>query len=247
MSFEERTYRVLVNKVRFDYFTVVHRETDLFIGLPQGKYTGEVYAFVFDEIRRLREILDRFIDGFPVFRDSLEPVDPPGEVPDVIKPLFEASKRAGTGPMAGIAGLFSTHITEKLYAEYKPAEVVIENGGDICAITESDINVSLYAGNSPLSGKLALKVPAGKWGICTSSGTVGHSLSFGKADSVTAIAGSPVVADVFATALANKVGGKNDISKVLDSVACYPELSGCVIIIKDQVGLRGSFELLPMD
>ena len=42
-------------------------------------------------------------------------------------------------------------------------------------------------------------------GICTSSGTVGHSLSFGKADAVCVKAKSVSLADAAATAIGNMV------------------------------------------
>jgi ApbE superfamily uncharacterized protein (UPF0280 family) len=53
--------------------------------------------------------------------------------------------------------------------------------------TNKDVIMGLYAGESSLSGKIGFKIKHQRtpMGICTSSGTVGHSISFGKADSVT--------------------------------------------------------------
>ena len=70
-------------------------------------------------------------------------------------------------------------------------EVIVENGGDVFLKSSGPLDLGLYAGeNSPFSGEIKLRIdPSGAGiGICTSSGTVCHSLSMGKADAVTAVA-----------------------------------------------------------
>jgi ApbE superfamily uncharacterized protein (UPF0280 family) len=103
--------------------------------------------------------------------------------------------------------------------------------------------MEIHAGESPLSGKLALVLPPGTWGVCTSSGTTGHSLSMGRADALTVVCRDPALADAWATALANQVSSPGDLERILGQVADIPEIVACVIIVGDRVGARGSFEL----
>ena len=96
-------------------------------------------------------------------------------------------------------------------------EIIIENGGDLLVFSREARVVAVYAGeDSPFSFRIGIKLPPGKkWGVATSSGIVGHSLSFGKADAVVVVAESSAVADAWATSLANRVQEKEDIKKVL--------------------------------
>jgi hypothetical protein len=121
--------------------------------------------------------------------------------------------------------------------------VVVENGGDIYLRNETDLVSVIHAGSSSLSDLMAFVIPAGEWGICTSSGTLGHSFSRGRADAVTVICASAPLADAWATALANRVQGAADIEPTLDYAGQDPEIRGCAVIAEERVGVRGEFEL----
>jgi ApbE superfamily uncharacterized protein (UPF0280 family) len=125
------------------------------------------------------------------------------------------------------------------------ADIIIENGGDIYVRSTQDRIIGIYAGDSPLSGKLGIEITPKETpcGICTSSGTVGHSLSFGKADAVTILARSAIVADAVATACGNIVQNPGDIEKGLDLVTKAGDVTGAVIIIGDRVGVCGAVRL----
>jgi hypothetical protein len=120
----------------------------------------------------------------------------------------------------------------------------VENGGDIAIIGARDFRVGIFAGDARSSGKIGFLVRAGELpiGICTSSGTVGHSLSFGEADAVVAIAREASVADAAATSIANEVGGddiKLSIGKGLSRARHIPEIRGCLIARGDSIGTWG--------
>ena len=57
-------------------------------------------------------------------------------------------------------------------------EVIVENGGDIYLRSLVTRTVGIYARKSPLTDKIGLEIAEENTslGICTSSGTVGHSL-----------------------------------------------------------------------
>ncbi|HOJ96189.1 MAG TPA: UPF0280 family protein [Methanospirillum sp.] len=154
-------------------------------------------------IRSARHEIERYILFDPFFEMSYEPVVVK-EGPDIIQKMADAAEIAGVGPMAAVAGAVAcagvraAHNTGASFC-------IIDNGGDIAMITDRPVHVGLYAGRSPLSGRYAFCIPPKEdmYGICTSSATVGHSFSFGTADSVTVFSPDPILADATATAICN--------------------------------------------
>jgi ApbE superfamily uncharacterized protein (UPF0280 family) len=80
-------------------------------------------------------------------------------------------------------------------------------------------------------------------GICTSSGTVGHSLSYGQADAAVVLAESAILADAAATAIGNLVVNADDIPRVVEFARTISDLVGVVIVKDDRVGAWGEVEL----
>jgi ApbE superfamily uncharacterized protein (UPF0280 family) len=121
----------------------------------------------------------------------------------------------------------------------------VENGGDIFLKTLCKRTIGIYAGKSPLTGKLGLEIDGRDTplGVCTSSGTVGHSLSFGKADAVTVVSGSTPLADAAATAIGNRVSRPGDIGAAIEFGKGIGGLKGLVIVIGGDVGAWGDIKL----
>jgi ApbE superfamily uncharacterized protein (UPF0280 family) len=156
-----------------------------------------------------------------------------------------AAAKAGVGPMSTVAGLFAREVGEALLQNFSIAEMVIENGGDIYVLLKNELTLSVFAGESILSERIGLVVPPdkSKLGICTSAGTVGPSLSYGKADAVVVICEDVLLADAFATALGNKVKTPNDVEKVINQSEKYPEILSLLIICEDKIGVKGEYEI----
>lgn len=241
-----------MNQERFRFFQVSHYESDLLIGVPRDQYSIGMDAGALAELKRLRNLLNQFIIRHPSFQTSLNPVrfstfqqvpyDNPG-MPEEIATMIRCGKATRTGPMSSVAGLFAEAVGEKLMTSFGVSEVVVENGGDLFLSNTEEISSVIHAGLSPLSDKMAFVVPEGRWGICTSSGTMGHSFSYGKADAVTVICGSAPLADAWATSLANRVSGPDDIEPLLEKVTEIPEILGCAAIVGERIGIRGEFEV----
>jgi ApbE superfamily uncharacterized protein (UPF0280 family) len=235
-----------MNQDRFRFFSVTLHESDLFIGVPHGQYKPSMEAHSLDEISRIRLILENQLEKDRSFGTSLEALPLPhkdSETPEEVLSMLSCGLKTQTGPMSAVAGLFAEKVGLKLIEEYGLDEVVVENGGDLYLKNSTQLISVIHAGSSPLSDKMAFVIPEGQWGICTSSGTMGHSLSFGKADAVTVIGESTPLADAWATALANKVKHAEDIELTLDRVQQIPEILGCAIIVEGQIGIRGAFEV----
>jgi len=164
------------------------------------------------------------------------------DAPDIIKLMVCSSKTANVGPMAGVAGAISEILCRKCI-EFGFDAGLIENGGDIALFGDRNFKVKIYAGNSPFSNKFFISLNPAKLfpdkilGICTSSSSVGPSVSFGDSDATTIIANSPAIADAFATSLGNLV--KNDEESIEDVIELgkkFKEIYGICIIVKDKIG-----------
>jgi ApbE superfamily uncharacterized protein (UPF0280 family) len=157
--------------------------------------------------------------------------------------MAEATATAGVGPMAAVAGAIAEAVGQELLRFSD--EVIVENGGDIFIKSSEERLIGLYAGESSLSGKVAFAISPEQTplGVCTSSGTVGHSFSFGKADAVVAFAASTALADAAATAIGNRVSTADDIEGALDYAQTIEGLSGVAIVKDDRLGLRGQVRL----
>jgi ApbE superfamily uncharacterized protein (UPF0280 family) len=179
----------------------------------------------------------------PRFLTSLKPIEVELNAPAVVKYMASQSKKANVGPMATVAGSVAEFLGRDLLKKgYK--EVIIENGGDIFLKTSKVRNVGFYAGKSKLWNRIALKIKPKDTplGICTSSGTVGHSLNFGCADSVVIISKSATLSDAVATATCNIVQSKNDLQSALDFARSIKGVVGVVIILKNTLVSWGNVE-----
>ncbi len=245
-----------MNSDRFRFFSSLHLESDLLVGISHPHYQPCVESVCREEQLRLYELLIRHMALHPNFATSLDPLEIPGDNEDIpfeLKTMYDCAMTTGTGPMSSVAGLFAREVGRAIEkhtgagscpgeVKIHSAEVIVENGGDLYIRNWNDLVVVVHAGEVALSGKLGLVIPPGEWGICTSSGTIGHSFSMGKADAVTIVSRDTPLADAWATALANQVQGREDIRPLLDRVAAIPEILACVVIAGEEVGIRGIFE-----
>ncbi|MEQ4488568.1 MAG: UPF0280 family protein [Dehalococcoides mccartyi] len=239
--YEPRNYRNWVNAGKLIPFQVVEEESDLFI-LAATELKELSYFFT----RKYRQEITSYIKRQPVFASSLKPLKICADAPPIIQAMAEAAAKAGVGPMAAVAGAVAEYVGKELLA-YSP-EILVENGGDIFVHTLSARRIGIFAGRSVLSGRLALEISPHKspLGICTSSGTVGHSLSFGKADAALVVSGSAILADAAATAVANQVQTALDIPSALEYGQKIEGVAGLVVIKDDKMGIWGDIQLSPV-
>jgi ApbE superfamily uncharacterized protein (UPF0280 family) len=236
--YEERTYRELVKTDDLVNFEVIVKETDLLVRAERdlSKETRE-------SIFKYRHQLETYIAMRPEFVKSLIPVNEDPHAPEIVKEMIRVSALARVGPMAAVAGAMAEYVSKDLIEISK--EVIVENGGDIYLVTSRERMVGIYAGTSPLSMKLGIVVLPGDspMGVCTSSGTVGPSLSFGKADAVCILSKSAALADAAATAVGNVVREKKDIERGLEKGKEVEGVLGTLIIVGERMGAWGNIRL----
>jgi ApbE superfamily uncharacterized protein (UPF0280 family) len=234
-----------MGNARWRSFRASCRETDLWVAVDAGRYFRDIEQFTINRILHYRKILEMHIMEHPEFRDSLVPVTAPEGVHKIVISMCEAAQTAGTGPMSAVAGAMAEFICNDLLAEFSPFELIIENGGDIFMKLTDRATISVYAGDSPLSEKISLVISPEDTplSVCCSSGTIGHSLSFGVADACMIACSSGSLADAYATAFCNEVKSKNMVQEVTEMALKKCEILSVVIIKDDMVGIGGKLEI----
>jgi ApbE superfamily uncharacterized protein (UPF0280 family) len=236
--YEERTYRNLVKSDDLVKFEVTVKETDLLVRAESN---------LFNEARELvlkyRHQLETYITMNPEFQRSLTPLPEDSHAPELVREMIRVSQLARVGPMAAVAGGMAEWVSKGLLKLSK--EVITENGGDIFLSTARECTIGIYAGQSPLSLKIGIVIrpEESPLGVCTSSGTVGPSLSFGKADAVCVLSKSAALADAAATAVGNIVQEKKDIELGLERGKQIEGVFGVLIIVGEKMGVWGNIKL----
>jgi hypothetical protein len=214
------------------------KETDLLIAAERHLEKEAEEA-----VLKYRNQIEEYIETTPLFKDSLIPLSSDPFAPKIVKEMLTAAEKAGVGPMASVAGAIAEYVGRDLLAY--SGEIIVENGGDLFLKVLRDIVVEIFSGDSPLSGKLALRIKSENTplGICTSSGTIGHSLSFGSADAVTIVSASASLADAVATSTGNMIKKKEDISRGLQYAQSIEGVRGAVIMKEHSLGVWGDVEI----
>lgn len=240
--YEPRNYRSEMNQDRFQTFVLREKESDLWVGISPGSYPGmEENCRVW--LHELRSLVLEAIARDAQFAYSLEPLVEEDGDSEFIREMKQAGIASGTGPMASVAGAIAGGLLKKIDTTYHPKEIIIENGGDIALKNEDEVLVSIFPGSNSKFRDLTIRIPEKQdmLGICTSSGTFGHSLSLGKADSVSIVMYSPSLADAWATAIANLITSEEDIDTALNTD--IPGLLSLVCIKGEKIGIRGELAI----
>jgi len=240
VTYQPRVYRKSAESPDLVGFAVVVGETDLYIQ-AKARLTDEAL----DSIRQARTQIERHIQRYPEFATSLRPLLEPSDCPALLREMYRAGRQAGTGPMAAVAGTVAAYVGQQLLG--KSGQVIVENGGDIFLATEVARIVAIEAGSSQLSGRIGVVIPGGmRLGVCTSSGTVGHSVSSGQADAAVVIAPDTALADAVATATANRIRGPQDCQQAVTWATQLSGISGALAICGDQMAVGGEVEIVPI-
>lgn len=235
---EERIYRAWMEQAHLVSFRTVVQETDLLI-----QATRDLADVSRDLVLRYRGHIENYIARHRAFAETLTPWPESGPMPLIVQEMVTAAGAAGVGPMAAVAGAVAQQVGLGLL-EHSP-EVVVENGGDLFVKLEQPVTVGIFAGDSPLSMQVGVNVDTrtGPAAVCTSSGTIGHSLSMGVADAVTVIAASCSLADAAATAICNRVDSPGAVQRAVAYGRTIRGIRGLVVICGKTMGAWGAVEL----
>lgn len=191
-------------------------------------------------VKQARKDILEYISLDPQFQFNMEPIRVSAHAPEIVKQMTVAGQRVGVGPMAAVAGAIAQYVVEAV-VDRGATHVLFDNGGDIAMYLDRPAVVGIYSGeeNSCNLG-LRFTVTGELLGVCTSSATVGHSLSLGRTDASIVFSKDVALADAAATALGNAVTkeDKDQVSKALSN-AMIDDISGAMVIIGDTIGAGG--------
>ncbi len=199
--------------------------------------SDDLYEFCVEAILEARSQIEGYISRNPDFLISYEPLKCEN-APEIVERMCRAAKIASVGPMAAVAGTIAGYAVEKMVE--KGAKIaVVDNGGDIAISTDRELLVGIYPTD------FAFKVkPTDFISICTSSGRIGHSVSFGYSDASVVVGRDASVADALATALGNRI--EENISRErLEMIVgdFYDEfrdyINGLLVVKDDLIALAG--------
>jgi hypothetical protein len=238
---EPRFYRHWIKGDDLVSFELAVKQTDLYI-----RSRRNLKDKALDSVLKHRASLESYIARHPVFLTTLQPYQAEAGVPAIVQEMARVSQLTGVGPMAAVAGAIAEATGRDLLA-FTP-EIMVENGGDIFVKISKRRVVGIYAGQSSLSQRIALEIMPRETplGICTSSGTVGHSLSLGSADAVVVLSPSTALADAAATTLCNMVKAADDIPQAIERARSIEGLQGLVVIADDKMGVWGKVRIVPL-
>jgi len=242
LAAEKRSYRCLAMLDRLVAFQVTVQETDLMI-----QAEDDLADICREEVLTQRGYIEHYIRRFPAFRTILTPWDQDDPAPEIVRQMVSAGKSAGVGPMAAVAGAIAENIGQ--FLRRHSSEVIVENGGDVFLAVNGVVTIGLYAGQSPLSMRIGLQLEPGPepLAVCTSSGTIGHSLSLGQADAVCVVARQCALADAAATAVGNRVSSGDAIPDAIRFARSIKGVEGLVVVCGEQMGLWGDLRIVRLD
>ncbi len=240
-KYQRRFYRDWVKEKGLYRLRITVKETDLEV-LTDEPVDKE---FIKGIIQHYRRDIESYINKDNRFQTALKPIEVELRARPIIKAMARAAKKAGVGPMAAVAGAIAGFLGKDLL-KTGLKEVIIENGGDIFLATRKTRNIAVYSGRSRLWRGLGLRIKAqdSPLGICTSSGTIGHSLSFGRADSVVILAKDPCLADAVVTAIANRIASPEDLKGAVNFSRSISGISGALAILKNNLVSWGKIEIV---
>ena len=236
---KEHTYRKKINAPGLVSFYVNAQETNLLV-CSDRLLKEETQDLLIEHRYRL----ESYIRTNPNFLTTLDPYPEDPYAPQIVKEMIQSTTDIKVGPMASVAGAIAQFVGKDLLK--LTDQVIVENGGDIFLKINRPATVSIFAGESPFSEKIGLLIQPSMMplGICSSSGTVGHSLSKGVSDVVCIISPSASRADGAATALGNRIKSKKDIKKVADWAREIEGIIGGVTVMGDTMSSWGDIELV---
>lgn len=193
-----------------------------------------------ESIKLHRKQLENYVKTNAKFLISLEPVQIPTE-PLIAKLMAEAAEKAGVGPMAAVAGVIADlAVKDILSMGCKVA--VVENGGEISAMSNEPIDIAVAAGEEPLSRRFGFRLEDFPAGVATSSGRFSHALSFGDAEAATVFCADAGLADAASTAVGNLVKGEDPEAAIQNGIKKANSIKGVrgvLILYKGSVGTAG--------
>lgn len=216
------------------YFILHQKESFLRVGVDKESFSQGLISFCHNSLIRQRSDIEEYIQFDPLFKLSFRPLIISPHAPPIVIRMGKAAQAANVGPMAAVAGAVAEAMGEEMSRYCR--EVIIENGGDIYVQSNQRRIIGIFAGKTRFSYQIGLEIAENETplGLCTSSGTIGSSISLGRADAVVIKAHTASLADAAATATANRIQTSPDLKPAVEFAGQIAGVTG-VLAIKDHL------------
>ena len=195
-----------------------------------------------DAVHSARSIIEGKIAEDPFFATTFEPYPVMRDDHPLVQRMCQASSLSNVGPMAGVAGAVASFAVESA-VESGCDHIIVENGGDICLRTSKDTVIGMFSGEDGFRD-IAFRIgPTGSMtGICSSSGKVGPSISFGNSGICTVFSDDTILADCCATAFGNMIveGTSEEMGRAAETIASIEGVKGCVCVCNGLMSVCGT-------
>ena len=233
---DNRAYRGVMEPEGLNCYRVAIGESDLYV-CTEGEFESQTSR----SLARHRKDLEEYLESHSGFGLSFKPVPATGDAPGIVAEMARAAAFFDVGPMASVAGAIAQRVGLDLLNF--SSQVIVENGGDIFMAGGSQRRVRVFAGEGAPAIDIEFIDSPGGTGLCTSSATIGPSVSLGTADAVAVLAPTATLADAAASAFGNMVYSAEEIGDVLDRASEHSEVLGIVVVAGGSVGVWGGLEI----
>lgn len=233
----QRLYRSVIDPGGLTCREVRLKESDLYVC---GE--GDISGYALQSLEKHRADLEIYLGKHHDFATSFRPVPATGQAPPVVKEMAEAASLFGVGPMSAVAGAIAQKVGEDLLA-ISP-RLLIENGGDLFIAGGGRWKIGIFAGRDKPPLRISVESGSRGVGVCTSSSTIGPSVSLGIAEAAVVVARTAAIADAAATWLGNMVRSETDVSAVMDTGKDSQHVEGLLLVSGDSIGAWGCVELV---
>jgi len=236
MTYVKRDYRAVIAPAGLTCYEITLGESDLYICTD-----GNHAPFANESLARHRGEIEVYIERHPTFQTSFRPVPAATGAPEIVRAMSETAEMCDVGPMASVAGAIAQFVGTDLLSLSR--KVIVENGGDVFLSGSGMRKVRVFAGTGSSPVDILVEDSEEGVGVCTSSATVGPSISLGKADAVTVLARTATLADAAATMIGNTVLCPADIRGGLDAGREQDGVLGVMIMAQGSMGVWGAIEI----
>ena len=142
--------------------------------------------------------------------------------------------------MAAVAGAIAERAVLDMQAA-GASQAIVDNGGDLALLLDRETSIGLYAGERVQGIGFLCPPREGVFGICTSSATIGPSISFGASDAATVIAPDVTLADACATRLGNLLTSDSEevMRSALGDVCSIDGVEGALAVVGERIAMKG--------
>lgn len=229
--YERKTYRNRIPLAQSVSFEVEVRETNLHV-----QAHSDLSAKAKDSVFRYRYQVEEYLRQHPAFRETSSPIQIYGSAPEIVRYTDLSSRNTGVAPMSCMSGAMADFVGRDLAVD--SANLIVTSGGDAFIKSSFPLEVYLYAGGSPLDGKIVVAMPTLKNCFGISTFVPGRGIH-----AITVLARSACWASAFSKDIGDRLVAGESLLSVLKRAEAYTGVGGIIIIAGETVVVGGEMVL----